>query len=94
MSSLRCDLFNIYPFRSPSIPNDGRFYIPIEVTSDTDRKSLDAMQTALEDFGFEEPLISIASFIYTSALFTAVLSSKIYPVLAPAQYLAVYQTWE
>jgi hypothetical protein len=80
-------------FRSPSIPNNGQFYIPIEVTSEADVKPLFAMQTALENFGFEEPLDKIASFIHTNSLFAAVLSSNIYPVLLPVDHLAIYQTW-
>ena len=84
---------NVYPFQSPPIPSDGRFYIPIEVTSNADVKSLNVMQAVLEEFGFGGPLSRLAYFIHTSPHFAAVLSSKIYPVLYPTEYYAVYQTW-
>lgn len=78
---------------SPGVPNDNRFHIPVQVLSDRDVESLTAMQTALEGFGFEEPFRRIASFIYNTPLFTAVLGSNIYPVLLPTNRSAIYQIW-
>jgi hypothetical protein len=80
-------------FQSPAIPNDGWFCVPIEVTSGADVVSLNAMQTALEAFGLQEPFNKIVCFIYKNPTFAAPLSSKIYLVLIPVKYFAIYQTW-
>lgn len=57
-------------------------------------KSVEAMQTALEDFGFGGSIQTTASFIYNNVHFTAVLGFKIYPVLQPREHYGIYQTWQ
>lgn len=81
--------------QSPHIPAgaDRRVCIPVEVKGDDDRRSLEEMQVALEDFGFENSTRHLAEFVNASPIFASALGSKIYPVLEPDNYYGIYQTW-
>ena len=52
------------------------------------------MQSALEDFGFEQETRNLACFINGTKVFASTLQSNIYPVLSPVESFGVYQTWK
>jgi hypothetical protein len=82
------------PLRRPPVPQGSRFYIPIEILVDGDLTVLGEAQASLESFGFDRKRAQLSTFFQDTQIFTSKLQSKIYPVLKPFAYFAIYQDWE
>ena len=89
----RCICANFIPPQRPTAPSNCQVYIPIETLSDDDKQILTVAQSDLQTFGFNQGRADLSRFIKKTQIFSSELQMKIYPVLKPKQYFAIYQSW-